>query len=353
MPNGIYLADIVVRVYKDHTHDERLAAQNVARDILRKPSMNLDDAERDVLERVRRGELAVNSPEVSFSPSCFVTVRGERHLLDDLNDEDRAHMPLNSFQAEFFRELGRVKARLSKQRAQRYLSLGGTLDAFVMDTPLWDYVRERVSHQLGVGEAESRLLMFVRRAAEDRSPPLDPVANELTRLDRENFTDELLRDIWRLYPVQAVDLKLDKPTEEPGKQQQPPGRGSSRATEKKMADASPDADDGAQADIQVPAYPSQGDRSEIVADVQPIALDDEEMKTLEALYDARPRLLTTYDLEPRTHISRKTVSSRLNRLIKLKLAERPKGPNGGAMITTTGIRLLEPLKLQHSPKKTP
>ncbi len=256
MPNGIYLADIVVRVYEDHTHDKRLAARLTARRILRKPGMNLYNAERDVLERVQSGKLADASPEVKFCPTFFVTVRGERHLLDGLKDEDRADMPLNSFQAKFFRELGLVNKRLSKRRAQRYLWLGGTLDAFVMDTPLWDYVRERVSRQLRVDEAEPRLLMFVRRAAEDRSLPLDPVANELTRLDRESFTDELLRDICRLYPVQAVDLKLDKLTEEPiarqsltsvprkterregarnGEQQQPPARHSPQVTEESVA----------------------------------------------------------------------------------------------------------------------
>jgi hypothetical protein len=68
--------------------------------------------------------------------------------------------------------------------------------------------------------------------------------------------------------------------------------------------------------------------------------DAEDLQILRALKKATPRLLTTYDLEAASRISRKTVGQRLNQLVESGLADRPRGPKGGAGITEKGVAAL-------------
>jgi hypothetical protein len=74
------------------------------------------------------------------------------------------------------------------------------------------------------------------------------------------------------------------------------------------------------------------------------AVDGDDIKILAQLCKAAPRLLNNYALESETRISRKTVGTRLKRLIEAGLAHRPKGDRKGAAITQKGIDLLAKLK---------
>lgn len=76
------------------------------------------------------------------------------------------------------------------------------------------------------------------------------------------------------------------------------------------------------------------------------SIDEESEKILRALVRMRPRLVDLYDLETDTHISRKTVGSRVNGLIERRLAERPNGPRGGVGVTDAGARLVAELDAQ-------
>lgn len=198
------LADIVVRVYEDDVHDERLAARLAARLILRRPDNGLTNAERTVLEELKSGDISADDPRVEFAPECFVVVDGETRCRDAHNN----NMPSSSFGAESRTIAERIEQRLRNHRGRRYKQLGGSSIAVMLDIPLWDYVHEWVAARLRVSNAKARLLAFVRQVLKGRAVPRDPVANELRRLDREGATDQLLRDLWTLYEVQAIDLKL-------------------------------------------------------------------------------------------------------------------------------------------------
>ena len=70
------------------------------------------------------------------------------------------------------------------------------------------------------------------------------------------------------------------------------------------------------------------------------ALDAEAITVLRELLQQRPRLVTTYELEASTRLTRKTIGARLARLIELGFAARPNGKRGGATITAEGMRVL-------------
>jgi len=67
-----------------------------------------------------------------------------------------------------------------------------------------------------------------------------------------------------------------------------------------------------------------------------VPLDAEDVKILEALADSGEHLQSLYDLETRTKMTRKTIGPRVNRFIEKGLACRPKGKNGGVMLTEEG-----------------
>ena len=72
------------------------------------------------------------------------------------------------------------------------------------------------------------------------------------------------------------------------------------------------------------------------------AIDADEENILRSLQRLFPRTQNNYDLQADTSISRKTVGTKLNRLIEIGLAERRPGPKG-ATITALGRELLRHL----------
>ncbi len=73
---------------------------------------------------------------------------------------------------------------------------------------------------------------------------------------------------------------------------------------------------------------------------EPLAIDDEDHKILRFLDNQHPKLQTLVDIEAGANVTRKTAGERLTRLIGQGLAIRPKGPNGGATITSKGVTLV-------------
>ena len=71
------------------------------------------------------------------------------------------------------------------------------------------------------------------------------------------------------------------------------------------------------------------------------AIDDEEIAILKALFCKRPALRSIVEIAGDSRVSNKTVGARLNRLIGLGLAHRPKGKNGGATLSAKGVALVE------------
>ncbi len=69
-------------------------------------------------------------------------------------------------------------------------------------------------------------------------------------------------------------------------------------------------------------------------------IDNEAESILRELVKQKPRLISTYDLETATNVSRKTVGLRVNVLIDKGWAIRPNGPNGGVRATDAGIALI-------------
>lgn len=69
-----------------------------------------------------------------------------------------------------------------------------------------------------------------------------------------------------------------------------------------------------------------------------LALDDEDRIILDTLYKKRPQLCTILDIDG---VSNKTAGQRLNRLIELRYAVRPKGKRSGATLTPAGVQLIE------------
>jgi hypothetical protein len=73
------------------------------------------------------------------------------------------------------------------------------------------------------------------------------------------------------------------------------------------------------------------------------SLDDEDVGILKVLKDRQLLLMTAAQIAGASHVSERTVRDRLNRLIDLGLASRPRGKKRGATITAAGIAVLEGL----------
>jgi hypothetical protein len=74
-----------------------------------------------------------------------------------------------------------------------------------------------------------------------------------------------------------------------------------------------------------------------------LPLDSEDLAILRALKKAGA-LQSQYDLETVTHLSRKTIGNRLQKLREVGLTHRPKGERGGEGITELGLKRLEVLE---------
>jgi hypothetical protein len=76
-----------------------------------------------------------------------------------------------------------------------------------------------------------------------------------------------------------------------------------------------------------------------------IALDAEDEKLLAAMAGQPNRLWTIIDLSDQAHVSNKTAGERVNRMIGLGLAHRPRGPRGGVQVLAKGQTLASEARL--------
>jgi hypothetical protein len=73
------------------------------------------------------------------------------------------------------------------------------------------------------------------------------------------------------------------------------------------------------------------------------AVDEEDLRILQCVANAAPRLLSQDEIEAESRISRRTISKRLRGLLESGLVRQPKGPKSGTTITPDGQTLLAKL----------
>lgn len=69
-------------------------------------------------------------------------------------------------------------------------------------------------------------------------------------------------------------------------------------------------------------------------------VDDEDLSILRALEEATPRLLTRAQIASGSHVSERTISKRMPKLLDARLAVQPNGPHSGTTIGEAGKELL-------------
>lgn len=88
---------------------------------------------------------------------------------------------------------------------------------------------------------------------------------------------------------------------------------------------------------------TEDEQPALTAPLSALGVDEEEITILRALDKNKPRLMTAQQITGHSHIGEKTVRNRLLRLQASKLVDRPRGKNGGLIITDLGTAFLASL----------
>ncbi len=110
-----------------------------------------------------------------------------------------------------------VEKEVRQREEEDYVEAGGSIVDWPKTTPLSQFVLERIEVKLSElsGKPHPGLHIFITRTIGGRAAKHEDVRWALDRLVRDGFADELLRDVWERYPIEAELLRSPTPSETP------------------------------------------------------------------------------------------------------------------------------------------
>ncbi len=165
-------------------------------------TLGLTKFERELFCKVATGALTIGQAIASAADE------GEAGGLDEYH-VDRVHHMLVTVESK-------ITAELRMAEADEYVRASGSILDWREEKPLDEYVVERIESKLSELKEEPyrRLHVFIILTIEGRTAKHEAVRRVLDRLVRVGFADELLREVWERYPIEAAKLELPKSRQE-------------------------------------------------------------------------------------------------------------------------------------------
>lgn len=161
-------------------------------------TFELTEFERELFCQVATGALTIGQAIASAAGEGEVGTLDEYHV-------DRIHHMLVMVESE-------ITAELDRAEDEEYVEAGGSFVDLCYKEKLDKYFAERLDSKLTelLESPHGRLHVFIIRTIEGRAAEHEDVRRVLDRLAREGFADELVRDVWERYPIEAAKLGLPK-----------------------------------------------------------------------------------------------------------------------------------------------
>lgn len=202
------LVELLVKLELEKLRRECMVTTTAARRLL-------DDSKfRSEILRAR-----FSDPKTALRKDLTFSVSERRELRDfaggevgfpDFSVGDKVH-------AAMVLATGEVGKEELQRKGEDYVERGGSLIDWHRhgDHPLDKYVLNRIEAKLSeiIEEPHGALHVFIIRTIEGRAAKHEDIRWALDRLVRDGFADELLRDVWGRYPIEARILRLASPSE--------------------------------------------------------------------------------------------------------------------------------------------